>query len=290
MRGLAGLFWRTSTQSATPVLEPEKIAAELPLGHKVRVLAVNEDGLIALEKPPGVMSHPNRERDIKRSLLRASYDHTEERFNWTTVRNERMEAWLVNRLDSPTSGVLLLALEEDLAREVKVRFFARRASKTYYALVRGSPPSPMGLWSDTLSKEVMSGHIRVREGRRVPAKTRFQLVKSFRGGFPVSLLRLMPLTGRTHQLRVQCRKHGCPIVGDQTYGSFSFNREVAGETGVKRMLLHSAAVEVRYAYRGKVRSFNAESRLPEDFEQVSGYRLGLVDGAMRSQQAPRLGL
>jgi 23S rRNA-/tRNA-specific pseudouridylate synthase len=270
-----------------PESDPKEIAESLPLGRGVRLLAVNEDGLIGLEKPAGILSHPNRDRDVRRSLIRAGYNQDRECFEWTDEDGVERSAWLVNRLDSPTSGVLLVALDPELAREVKLRFSARRASKTYYALVRGTPASPMGLWSDVLSKEVSSGRIRVRSGKRVPAKTRYQLVKSYRAGFPLSLLRLMPLTGRTHQLRVQCRKHGVPIVGDQTYGSFSFNRDVSSETGVKRMLLHSAAVRVRYAFRGKMSSFEAESPIPDAFAKVSGYRLGLMDGAVRAAHGSR---
>jgi hypothetical protein len=101
------------------------------------------------------------------------------------------------------------------------------------------------------------------------------VIKSPTGGFPVSLIKLMPLTGRTHQLRVQCKKHGLPIVGDRTYGSFSFNKEIAIKVETKRMMLHSAETIVHYCYKGKVRELIAKSELPEDFQAVMSYRPGL---------------
>ena len=66
-------------------------------------------------------------------------------------------------------------------------------------------------------------------------------------------------------------KHGHPIVGDATYGSFGFNREVASETGVKRLLLHSTET-TNYAYRGQLREFSAKSALPDEFKDVLNFR------------------
>ena len=91
------------------------------------------------------------------------------------------------------------------------------------------------------------------KGRSFPAKARYQTVKSPIGGFPITLIKLLPVTGRTHQLRVQCKTHGLPIVGDRTYGSFSFNKEVAMRTEKKRMMLHSGETVVNYNFKGKVR-------------------------------------
>ncbi len=251
---------------------------KLPLAKGVRVIASNEDGLVALDKPVGVQSHPNSSEDIKRSLLEASYDYDEEAFIWADDDGIEYRAWLINRLDSPTSGVILLALNAELSATIKQQFATHKVSKIYYALVRHTLRTPAGSWNDNLTKDVHSGKRLIKKGRTVPAKTRYQLIKTPTGGFPVSLLKLMPLTGRTHQLRVQCQMHGHPIVGDRTYGSFSFNREVVQETGEKRMMLHSAETIVRYAFHGKVRVFEASSELPEAFAAVMRFRPGLSHG------------
>ncbi len=250
----------------------------LPLGPEVRILKSNTDGLVALEKPTGVMSHPNKASDQRRSLLTVAYNYTEERYSWNDERGVRQHAWLINRLDSPTSGVILLALNEELCQIIKQQFATHRVSKIYTALVKNIPLNAGGIWNDQLKKDLQRGGRVIKGGQRVQAKSRYQMIKSPTGGFPVSLLKLMPVTGRTHQLRVQCKRHGHPIVGDATYGSFSFNREVATETGVKRLLLHSTETSLSYAYKGQVHEFSAKSELPDEFNQVLRFRPGIYHG------------
>lgn len=247
---------------------------DLPLGRGVQLLNHNEDGLVALDKPAGLMAHPNKPEDRERSLLNALYDYENEEFQWRKDGKQH-RAWLINRIDSPTSGVILVALNKALAETIQSQFASHRVTKTYFALVKNVPRAPAAIWDDQLRKDVYRGNKLIKGGQRVPAKTRYQLVRTVMGGFPVALLRLSPVTGRTHQLRVQCKKHGHPIVGDRTYGSFSFNREVSEETGVRRMLLHSAETTVRYAHNGVSRHFNASSPLPEAFNEVLRFRPGL---------------
>lgn len=258
----------------TDDLQPD----QLPLNQGVRVLAHNEDGLLALEKPSGAMSHPNTSDENERALLTADYDLEEECYHWTDGDGYQQKAWLINRLDSPTSGVILLGLNAEISAVIKQEFATHKVNKIYYALVRGKPAKPVGVWADKLAKDTHSGKRIIKKARFVPAKARYQTIKSPTGGFPVTLLKLMPVTGRTHQLRVQCKKHGLPVVGDRTYGSFSFNREVSMLTGVKRMLLHSTETHVRYVYHGKIRNFVAKSELPGAFEEVFRYRPGLNPG------------
>lgn len=250
---------------------------ELPLNDEVSVLEHNTDGLVALEKPAGAMSHPNSSEDSNNSLLTVDYDLEEECYFWTDAAGKDRKVWLINRLDSPTSGVILIGLNPEITQTIKQQFATHKVTKLYFALVRGKPSAAAGSWSDQLKKDVYRSGRLLKKGRMVPAKSRFQSIKSPTGGFPVTLMKLSPLTGRTHQLRVQCRKHGLPIVGDRTYGSFSFNKEVAMRTGIKRMLLHSGETIVNYCFKGKVRNFSAKSPLPEAFDRVIGYRPGLND-------------
>ena len=251
--------------------------SDLPLGHGVRLITSNEHGIVALDKPAGVMSHPNEAADIKRALLQADYDYDKEVFTWK-IGDVEHRAWLINRLDSPTSGVILLALNEEITTTIKLMFSTHKVNKIYYALVKHVPTKPAGTWSDQLKKNVYRGKKFIKGGQLIPAKTRYQLVKTPTGGFPIALLRLMPLTGRTHQLRVQCQNHRHPIVGDRTYGSFSFNKEVVIETGERRMMLHSGETSMRYAFKGKMHVFKAVSELPESFATVMRFRPGLHAG------------
>ena len=261
----------------------EQLSHELPLGPQVRVIDCNQDGLVALDKPDGIMSHPNEHRDRKRSLLTAHYDFESECFTWE-VAGEARKAWLLNRLDSPTSGVILLSLDQELSDVIKRQFASHKVTKVYYALCKNVPSAMTGKWNDSLNKDVYRGGRLVRGGLRVSAKTGYQVAKKPTGGFPVCLLKLMPLTGRTHQLRVQCSKHRHPIVGDKTYGSFSFNREVAEVTGEARMMLHSAETIVHYVFKGKVGDFHVQSPLPQAFKTVINFRPGLHHSSPARQQ------
>ncbi|CAA6690513.1 MULTISPECIES: RluA family pseudouridine synthase [unclassified Lentimonas] len=253
------------------------LVSDLPLGLGVRLITSNKHGIVALDKPAGVMSHPNTDEETKRALLQAHYDYDEEVFTWK-VGDVEHRAWLINRLDSPTSGVILLALNDEINTTIKQMFSTHKVSKIYYALVKHAPAIPAGSWSDQLKKNVYRGKKLIKGGQLIPAKTRYQVIKTPTGGFPVALLRLMPLTGRTHQLRVQCQNHRHPVVGDRTYGSFSFNKEVAMETGERRMMLHSGETSMRYAFKGQMHEFKAVSELPEAFATVMRFRPGLHAG------------
>ncbi|PXA03815.1 RNA pseudouridine synthase [Coraliomargarita sinensis] len=248
---------------------------ELPLNKGVHLLAANEDGLVALEKPFGAMSHPNKATDIKRSMIQASYDYENEYFFWETEEGVERKVWLINRLDSPTSGVILVGLNPEIAAIIKQEFSTHKVTKNYHALVRHKPHKHAGIWADVISKDLVNNGRKIKKGRQIKAKSGYQLVKTPVGGFPIALLKLVPVTGRTHQLRIQCSKHGHPIVGDRSYGNFRFNKEVVLETGEKRMMLHASECIVNYTYKGKAKTFRAHSELPEAFQAVLGFRPGM---------------
>jgi 23S rRNA-/tRNA-specific pseudouridylate synthase len=97
------------------------------------------------------------------------------------------------------------------------------------------------------------------------AKTHYKSIETRpHAGAQLTLLKLEPITGRTHQLRVQCAFHGVPIVGDGTYGEFVFNREFARRTGHKRMFLHAASLRIPSL------GFSAESPVPPSFAEAMG--------------------
>ena len=115
--------------------------------------------------------------------------------------------------------------------------------------------SSMNTPRDLIAVERRGGKIRtVANAGHVPAESRMSVVQSGRKEPRVTLLRLEPRTGRSHQLRVQCAKRGLPIVGDQTYGDFARNREFAKRAGTKRMFLHSLETTFDYEFGGASRS------------------------------------
>jgi 23S rRNA-/tRNA-specific pseudouridylate synthase len=243
----------------------------VPWGRGVAVLECDRQGVIALAKPEGLLSHPNSPRDLRRSLVQAEYAPEDECYRWTGPAGEPGRLWLLNRLDSATSGVILAAGSEDLAREIRSQFRRKQVTKVYMALVFGVPNPPTAVWRDVVAVDRKGGKLRTAAGQgRIPAESRMSLIRAGAGEPRLALLRLEPRTGRSHQLRVQCAKRGRPIVGDQTYGDFPRNREFARRTGCKRLFLHSLETAFAYEFQGRAHTFAARAPLPPEFEQLLG--------------------
>ena len=247
----------------------ESFWATLPLGRDVTLIAHDGLGLAALNKPAGVLSHPNRPADESRSLLNARYVFEGEFFEWTReAERAPRRLWLLNRLDSATSGVILAANTAELAEAIRGQFKRKQVRKVYQALVFGSPRQGTESWRDRLAIEKRGGTVRAdTRGGHVPAESEMSVVRRGTREPRVSLIRLEPRTGRSHQLRVQCAKRGLPIVGDQTYGDFSRNRAFAKQAGTKRMFLHSTETSFTYEWKGRQHMFAASAPLPEEFEK-----------------------
>lgn len=242
----------------------DQFIRRLPLGRDVSVIASDANGLVALAKPSGVLSHPNTANEQDRSLLQAAYTMEGEVYQWTDADGEH-RAWLLNRLDSATSGVILLCASEEMALVMRLHFRQKKVRKVYNALVFGRSASTMQLWRDHLAVNRQAGQIRTHARGNIPAECRMTLLKT-RG--PFSLLKLEPITGRSHQLRVQCSQRHLSIIGDATYGDFARNREFAKATGLKRMFLHSLETTFDYEYKGRRCHFSATAPLPPEFEKV----------------------
>jgi 23S rRNA-/tRNA-specific pseudouridylate synthase len=113
------------------------------------------------------------------------------------------------------------------------------------------------------------GRIRAAaDAGRVPAESQMRVIRARAGDPPLALIQLEPRTGRSHQLRVQCAKRHLPIVGDQTYGDFGRNRDLAKRTGQKRLFLHSLETRFTYQWAGKEFKFTARAPLPAEFGAV----------------------
>ncbi len=245
----------------------EQPTSALPLGNGVQVVRKDGNGLVALAKPAGVLSHPNKVGEEPRSLLTARYDLPGEYYIWDSPAGTSSRLWLLNRLDSATSGLILAAEVEELALEVRRQFLRKHVRKIYVALVFGAPRQRTELWRDFLAVEKQGARIRTTaHAGNIPAESRMTVVSRVAGPLPVALLQLEPQTGRSHQLRVQCAKRHLPIVGDQTYGDFARNRAFVKAGGDKRLFLHSLESSFDYEYRGRQYTFAAQAPLPREFD------------------------
>lgn len=247
------------------------VYAQLPFGPGVSVVTQDANGLLAFAKPEGVLSHPNESRDQARSVLQARYQLEGEFYDVSHLGISGVSRiYLLNRLDSGTSGVILAAASEELARDVRAQFKSQRIHKIYLALVFGSPVPQVQVWKDRLAVQKKGGKVRTEMAGNIPAESKMQVLRLQPGMPPLSLIQLEPRTGRSHQLRVQCAERHLPIVGDATYGDFRLNREFARSTGTKRLFLHSAETRFDYRWAGRIYRFAARAEVPESFNDAFG--------------------
>lgn len=233
------------------------------MGRGVRLLKSHSSGLVALAKPSGVRSHPNRKGLDSKALLQLPYDLDEQCYQADGV------AWhLLHRLDAPTSGVILLTRSAEQAARLRELFADRKVKKTYYAIVIGKTKEREGIWRDRLRTDRVKGdRVRTERGGGDAAVAVMRSLR-FAAKPPVlSLLELKPETGRTHQLRIQCAQRRLPVLGDATYGDFNFNRRFAKESGEKRLFLHAAKLEFPLAGAAKG-VFRVEDPMPAIFDKV----------------------
>lgn len=248
-----------------------KLINKIPLGTGVKVLNYDPDTtLFALNKPEEVRSHPNKPGVDKKSLLLAPYDPIQECYFCDIPDVGVIPVFLLNRLDAPTSGVILLCLNAELVPEIHKLFKSHKIQKTYSAIVKGIPKIKQTTWKDNLSAKKLGEKIRTQKGGERLAQTRYEQI-SQNNYLGISLCNLMPITGLTHQLRVQGALHNHPILGDKTYGDFSFNKEMQKKTGFKRLFLHSSEIFLEYNFKEKRYSFKAKAPLPEKFNILLNY-------------------
>ena len=194
--------------------------------------------MLMVDKPCGVLSHPNKAGFCKQGLIQTAYN-----FKQQAYQTPEGLIYLLNRLDSPTSGLIVLCKSLILAQKIRKIFKEHKAKKIYQAIVKGRFVGKNVCWQDRLQIKKANQHLRtyrVFNDEGISAKTIVNRVQNFSiHGESFSLIQLEPLTGRTHQLRVQCAQHHFPILGDKTYGDFKCNRRLRTE----RLFLHAASTE-----------------------------------------------
>ena len=167
-----------------------------------------DDAVLAINKPPGlaVQGGTGTHRHLDAMLDALRFDAAE-------------RPRLVHRLDRDTSGVLLLARSAKAAAALARAFQSKQAQKLYWGVVAGVPKPPRGTIDLGLAKRAGTGgreHVAHDEEAGQRAVTSYQTIDA--ASPRAAWLALLPLTGRTHQLRVHCAALGTPILGDGKYG------------------------------------------------------------------------
>jgi 23S rRNA-/tRNA-specific pseudouridylate synthase len=108
------------------------------------------------------------------------------------------------------------------------------------------------------------------------AATEFSMIRMDENSIGLALMQLEPITGKTHQLRIQCAKRNIPIVGDATYGDYTFNKTIKTLTGISRLFLHCASTTIKFTMDGREQKFSAEAPMPESFKTLIDYNSRII--------------
>lgn len=215
----------------TGAMAPKSVSVSSGDAEAIQASVLYRDNhLIAINKPPGlaVQGGTGTSRHVDAMLDALRFDGKE-------------RPRLVHRLDKDTSGVLLIARHVSAAAHFAEAFRSKRALKTYWALVAGTPNEDMGVIEAAIRKGGGGSEKVYAAPDGKPAVTNYMMVD--RAGDKLAWLALAPETGRTHQLRVHCAMIGNPILGDGKYGGKGAYPE--GTEGIARkMHLHARWIRV----------------------------------------------
>lgn len=237
----------------------------------------HDETLLALEKPAGLLTSPDRYDPNRPNLMKLLHRDIERAAPWA---RERAITYLANahRLDFETSGVILLACNKPALVSLANEFGNDKPLKRYQAIVQGSPEEDEFETNAKLAPHpVKIGTIRVDPKRGKKSATRFKVLERF-GGF--TLLECYPLSGRTHQIRVHLQHLRLPLVGDQLYGGqplclsqikpgYRPKKSRAEQPLLGRVALHASELQIRHPRTGQV--IQIQSELPHDFSVTLKY-------------------
>ncbi len=244
-----------------------ELADDAPVPEDIPLTVVYEDEcFVVVDKPPGLVTHPAK-GNWSGTLVNALQFHFD---SLSTVGGENRPG-IVHRLDRDTTGLLIVAKDDQAHKELARQFEARTIRKEYLALVYGAPSRdadfierPLGI--HPTNRERMA--IRPVEEGGKEAVTFYEVLERFDG---YALVRCLPKTGRTHQIRVHLAHIGHPILADKAYaGRAAFglgdllgaDHPEADRVLLNRQALHAHNLNLLHPRTGEPITFNAP--MPDD--------------------------
>ena len=213
------------------------------------VVLYEDERLLVIDKPAGVVVHPARGHATG-TLAQALSGRA-------AGGGDAERPGIVHRLDRDTSGLLVVARDDEAHRRLKAALQAREITREYLALVRGRPPARSGTIDAPIGRDRHDRLIVSTETDHPrEAVTHFEIEQAL----PLTtLLRVRLETGRTHQIRAHLRAIGFPVVGDPAYGG-------AGGLGLERQFLHAARLAFAHPFSGE--PIDVSSPLPADLREA----------------------
>ncbi|MFN8792343.1 MAG: RluA family pseudouridine synthase [Bdellovibrionales bacterium] len=232
----------------------EKVRSLEPANIPLEILFEDQDVLV-VNKPAGLVVHPSAGHE-NQTLVNALLHHTRD----LSMRFHEERPGIVHRIDKETSGLLVVA-KNDQAHELLVQEFqARRVHRIYKAVCFGQPQPPAGRIESHLGRHPVDRKrfASVHEGKW--SATHYKTLSS---AHSLSYLELKLETGRTHQIRVHMSEKGHPLVGDQLYGSSKKIRSVPSSVqdeirNLNRFLLHAEQLGFQHPTTKKQVSFSVD--------------------------------
>ncbi len=230
--------------SQVRALEPE--GPEVPVRWR-------DAHLVVIAKPAGIPTHPTQARrsgTVVNRLLGMGLP--------LAPGDDPLRPGIVHRLDAGTSGLLVVALDEEARTGLSALFRRHDVERRYLAMVRGIPDHERFVVDAPLGRRGARIRLDAATGRR--AETAFRVIERFASA---AFLEAMPRTGRTHQIRVHLSSVGHPIVGDARYGG---GGDEARRLGLSRPFLHSWRIGFEHPVTGE--RIDMEEPLPEDLAEA----------------------
>jgi 23S rRNA pseudouridine1911/1915/1917 synthase len=237
------------------------IAEDIPLD-----IIYEDDDVAVINKPAGMKVHAGAgatdDARNRGTLVNALLHH----LKTLSSAGGELRPGIVHRLDKETSGLIVVAKNDDAHRKLSAQFAAREVKKKYVALVHGWVKKDSGTISQSISRDrVRRTRMTTRlEGGR-SAVTHYRVVRRLDtkvGKF--TLLDVKIDTGRTHQIRVHTSAMAHPIVGDTMYGAPRQARGKSAVISLPRNFLHSAELEFRHPRTGE--TIALKSNLPDELQ------------------------
>jgi len=230
----------------------------------IPIAVLHEDSdILVLDKPAGLVVHPAAGHPDQ-TLVNALLFHVKD---LSGIGGE-IRPGIVHRLDKDTSGVMIIAKNDDAHRKLKTAWNTDRVRKEYLALVYGTPSQMQGIVDAPIGRDPRDRKRMavVADGRA--AVTDYAVLERLRYA---SLLRCRLRTGRTHQIRVHMKHLGHPIVGDPLYSGPQWKgipdkRIQKMFSTLERQMLHAASIAFEHPRTGELMSL--EAPLPADFAKV----------------------
>lgn len=217
-----------------------------------------DERMFAVNKPAGLSVHKTHADDPNETLADILVG---ERPYLKDVGEDPLRPGIVHRLDRDTSGVMVIAKDQRAFNTLKQQFQERTVKKEYLALVYGKPTKNTGAIDMPLGKVGTRQTTQLKGKRELTvreARTEYEIEETFSG---FTLLRVRPLTGRTHQIRVHLKAMGHPVVGDIEYSPKNSPRP----SGLDRMFLHAAQLEITSPDGPRL---TLEAELPKSLQKV----------------------